>query len=101
MSGIPNRPEKITFGEMRDSGVRGVLIYCSDFRCSHWIEMSADWWPDTSGFPILNPGSSEPPAATAEPTSDRTSPRPRNRPGLLMSWSRVSKGGRSATKIPS
>ena len=32
MSGIPNRPEKITFGEMRDSGVRGVLIYCSDFR---------------------------------------------------------------------
>jgi hypothetical protein len=42
MSGIPNRPEKITFGEMRDSGVRGVLINCSDFRCSHWIELSAD-----------------------------------------------------------
>jgi len=24
------RPQKITFGEMRESGVRGVLIYCSD-----------------------------------------------------------------------
>ena len=23
------RPQKITFGEMRDSGVRGVLIYCA------------------------------------------------------------------------
>jgi hypothetical protein len=21
---------------MRASGVRGLLIYCSDFRCSHW-----------------------------------------------------------------
>ena len=25
--------QKITFGEMRASGVRGLLIYCSDFRC--------------------------------------------------------------------
>ena len=36
-------PQKITFGDMRDSG---VLIYCSDYRCSHWIEMAADQWPD-------------------------------------------------------
>jgi hypothetical protein len=27
--------QKITFGEMRASGVRGVLIYCADYRCSH------------------------------------------------------------------
>jgi hypothetical protein len=30
------RPQKITLGEMRASGVRGLLIYCSDYHCSHW-----------------------------------------------------------------
>jgi hypothetical protein len=40
------RAEKITLGEMRESGVRGVLIWCSDYRCSHHIEMSADQRPD-------------------------------------------------------
>jgi hypothetical protein len=29
-----NRPQKITLGEMRGSGVRGVLIYCADYQCS-------------------------------------------------------------------
>jgi hypothetical protein len=33
---------KITFGEMRASGVRDVLIYCRDHRCSHYVEVSAD-----------------------------------------------------------
>ena len=40
------RAPKITLGEMPSSGVRGVLIWCSDYRCSHHIEMSADQWPD-------------------------------------------------------
>ena len=40
------RPQKITSGEMRESGVRGVLIYCSDYHCSHHITASADQWPD-------------------------------------------------------
>jgi hypothetical protein len=40
------RPQKITFGEMRESVVRGVLIYCSDYKCSHHIAISADQWPD-------------------------------------------------------
>jgi hypothetical protein len=31
---------------MRESGVRGVLIYCSDYRCSHSITANADPWPD-------------------------------------------------------
>ena len=39
-----DRPQKITFGEMRASGVRGVLIYCADYKCSHWIAVSADQW---------------------------------------------------------
>jgi len=40
------RPQKITLGEMRDTGVRGILIYCSDYKCSHSIAISADQWPD-------------------------------------------------------
>jgi hypothetical protein len=41
-----SRQQKITFREMRASGVRGLLIYCSDFRCSHSTTLSADRWPD-------------------------------------------------------
>jgi hypothetical protein len=37
-------PTKITFGEMRESGVRGMLIYCADYHCSHSIAISADHW---------------------------------------------------------
>ena len=32
----PN-PQKITFGEMRACGVREVLVYCRDHRCSHGV----------------------------------------------------------------
>jgi hypothetical protein len=31
---------------MRSTGVRGLLIYCSDYKCSHSIAISADPWPD-------------------------------------------------------
>ena len=41
---MTDRPQKITLGEMRDSGVRGLLVYCADYRCSHWIAVSADQW---------------------------------------------------------
>ena len=41
-----DRPQKITFGAMRDMGVRGILIYCSDYRCSHSLAISGDRWPD-------------------------------------------------------
>jgi hypothetical protein len=40
------RQQKITLGEMRASGVHGVLVYCSDYRCSHSTAISADRWPD-------------------------------------------------------
>jgi hypothetical protein len=40
-------PQKITFGEMRESGVRDVLIYCRDHRCSHHVETNADGWTDS------------------------------------------------------
>ena len=38
--------QKITFGEMRDTGVRSVLVDCSDYHCSRSIATSADRWPD-------------------------------------------------------
>jgi hypothetical protein len=40
------RQKKITFAEMRAAGVRGLLIYCSDYRCSHSTAISGDSWPD-------------------------------------------------------
>ena len=39
-------PTKIIFGEMRASGVRGVVVYCADYKCSHSVTISADKWPD-------------------------------------------------------
>ena len=49
------RQKKITFGELRASGVRGLLIYCSDYKCSHWTTMSADRWPDDGRLSDLEP----------------------------------------------
>jgi len=46
---MPVPQQKITLAEMRAAaGVRGLLIYCSDYRCSHWTAISGDKWPDDS-----------------------------------------------------
>jgi len=56
---MPDRAQKISFAQMRNSGVRGVLIYCSDYKCNHLITMSGDGWPlrakggQASGDPSL------------------------------------------------
>jgi hypothetical protein len=47
--------QKITFAQMRASGVRGLLIYCSDYRCSHWTAISGDRWPDSVRLSDLEP----------------------------------------------
>jgi hypothetical protein len=52
---VPIRQQKITFGEMRASGVRGLLIYCSDYHCSHWTAISGDQWPDDVRLSDLEP----------------------------------------------
>ena len=31
---------------MREQGVRSILVYCADYRCSHSIAISGDSWPD-------------------------------------------------------
>ena len=49
------RPEKITFGEMRAVGVRGVLIYCSDYKCSHSVAIIADRWGDDVRLSNIEP----------------------------------------------
>src|SRR5947209_406630 len=40
------RDQKITLGEMRSSGVRGLLVYCADYKCARAVRISADRWPD-------------------------------------------------------
>lgn len=37
---------KMTFGEMRAMRVRGILIYCSNYKCSHWSAFNADEYLD-------------------------------------------------------
>ena len=49
------RQQKITFGEMRAVGVRGILIYCSDYKCSHSTAISADRWPDDVRLSDIEP----------------------------------------------
>jgi hypothetical protein len=47
--------QKITFAEMRAAGVRGLLVYCSDYKCAHSVEISADRWPDHVRLSDLEP----------------------------------------------
>jgi hypothetical protein len=49
------RPQKITFAGMRAAGVSGVLVYCSDFRCSHWTRLEAGRWADDVRLSDLEP----------------------------------------------
>jgi hypothetical protein len=52
---MSDRPQKITFADMRDMGVRGLLIYCSDYKCSHLITIDGDQWPDEMRLSDLEP----------------------------------------------
>jgi len=47
--------QKITFAEMRAAGVRSVLVYCSDFQCSHCKRLDADRWPDDVRLSDIEP----------------------------------------------
>jgi hypothetical protein len=53
-----DRPQKITLGEMRATGQRELIIYCSDYHCSHNIKLPAamvDQWPDDVRLSDLEP----------------------------------------------
>jgi hypothetical protein len=49
-------PQKMAFGEMRSSGVRDVLVYSRDHRCSHYIAISANRWADHIRLSNIEPG---------------------------------------------
>jgi hypothetical protein len=34
------RPQKMTIGEVHEVGIRGLLVYCSDHKCSHSVEIN-------------------------------------------------------------
>jgi hypothetical protein len=52
---MSDRPVKITFAQMRATGVRGVLICCADYTCSHSIAISAEQWPDDVRLSDIEP----------------------------------------------
>jgi len=37
------------------AGVRGLLVYCADYRCSHSIAISGDRWPDEVRLSDIEP----------------------------------------------
>jgi hypothetical protein len=55
IDGMSDRPTKISFGAMRDMGVRGVLVYCADHKCSHSVALGADGWPDEIRLSDIEP----------------------------------------------
>jgi len=52
---MTTHPQKITFGELHESGVRDLLIYCRDHRCSQHVETNADGWPDEVQLSDIEP----------------------------------------------
>ena len=49
------REQKITLGEMRESGPTRLLIYCQDYRCTHSVTIDASQWPDDVRLSDLEP----------------------------------------------
>ena len=68
-----DRPIKITFADMRAAGVRGILVYCCDYRCSHSIALMADRWPDDLRLSDIEPQFVCKACGSTAPTSDHTS----------------------------
>jgi hypothetical protein len=48
-------PSEVTFADMREQGVRGLLIYCADYRCSHSVALNGDRWPDDAWLSDIEP----------------------------------------------
>jgi hypothetical protein len=40
---------------MREMDVRGVLVYCADYRCSHLVTLNADCWPNNTRLSDIEP----------------------------------------------
>jgi len=49
------RQQKITLGEMRESGPTRLIVYCGDYKCAHHVEIAADRWQDDVRLSELEP----------------------------------------------
>lgn len=51
------RPFKITLGDLRSTGVRDLLVFCQDYRCSHNVKLPeyVDRWRDEIRISQLKP----------------------------------------------
>ncbi|WP_271619128.1 hypothetical protein [Bradyrhizobium sp. CCBAU 51745] len=52
------RPLKITLGDLRSTGVRDLIVFCLDYRCSHNVKLAAvyvDRWPNELRISQLEP----------------------------------------------
>jgi hypothetical protein len=49
------RQQKITLGEMRQSGPRRLLVYCGDYKCAHSVVIDAAPWGDDVRLSDIEP----------------------------------------------
>jgi len=42
--------QKLTFGELHETGVSEVLVHCTDYKCAHHVTMMTEYWPDRLRF---------------------------------------------------
>jgi hypothetical protein len=49
------REQKIAFRAMHEMGVRSILIYYSNYKCSHSRAISGDRWPDDVRLSDIEP----------------------------------------------
>jgi len=49
------REQKITLGEMRESGPTRFIIYCADYTCGHSVVVDAGRWGDDICLSDLEP----------------------------------------------
>jgi hypothetical protein len=49
------RQQKITLGEMRESGPTRLIVYCSDYKCAHSVVIDAGRWGDDVRISELEP----------------------------------------------
>src|SRR5215213_7769026 len=67
------REQKITLGEMRESGPTRIIVYCADYKCGHSIVVDASSWSHDVRLPIWSRDLPVRSAAIGRPTSGRCS----------------------------
>jgi hypothetical protein len=52
---MAKREQKITLGQMRESGPRRLQVFCGDYQCAHSVVVNADRWGDDVRLSDLEP----------------------------------------------